>query len=91
VLPFHCTTEVPTKFAPLTVKVKAVPPTLPLKGETVLIDGCAFGDGVGVGVGVGIGVGEVVGPEEPPHPQAAKPMAIAITISRLLKTKRRTA
>jgi mRNA-degrading endonuclease toxin of MazEF toxin-antitoxin module len=33
-LPFHCTTELVTKFVPVTVSVKAAPPAVALEGES---------------------------------------------------------
>ena len=42
--PFHCTTESETKLLPITVRVKAGPPTLTAFGETDATAGAAGGE-----------------------------------------------
>ena len=58
-LPFHCTVELEMKLLPLTVSVKALPPTVVDAGEVELT------------VGTGLGGGCEFDPpdeEPPPHP-----------------------
>ena len=52
--PFHCTTEVETKFVPVTVRVNAVPPAVMLLGES------------DVSVGTGLLIVKLIALEVPP-------------------------
>jgi branched-subunit amino acid transport protein AzlD len=53
-LPFHCTTELETKFAPVTVSVNVAPPAVALEGESK------------VAVGAGLLMAKVRAPDVPP-------------------------
>lgn len=48
--PFHCTVELPTKFVPVTVKVKSDPPAIVEVGEIETIVGTGFAAAVIVNV-----------------------------------------
>jgi len=58
--PFHRTTDVATKLAPLTMSWKVLPPRVFELGMSEVIHGCGFA-GVGVIVGVGVTVGVLLG------------------------------
>jgi hypothetical protein len=42
--PFHCTAALETKFAPVTIRVKASPPAVVLAGASALSAGTGFAD-----------------------------------------------
>ena len=50
--PFHCTTDDATKPVPVTVSVKAAPPTVALRGDIDVMAGAGFDDASTVTVGL---------------------------------------
>jgi len=85
-LPFHCTTELETKFAPVTVSVNVAPPAVALEGESK------------VAVGAELLMVKVRAPDDPPPgegfttviesvPAVAMLLAEIAAVNRVLLTK----